>query len=141
MREHVEKAAPRGLADRLEVAPPYLISAAPGIPDAVVIHVHRPLAHEVHRADHVVEVARLQEIGDPLLGSRHEVRLYTQPQVGVLAHERAVLVKVVVCVLTPERVPPHIERLLEAVDVLGDPQLGDPPLARPPSDSARRWPA
>ena len=33
-------------------------------------------------------------------------------------------------VLAPERVLPDVERLLEAVDVLGDAQLGDPALAR-----------
>ena len=48
----------------------------------------------------------------------------------LLAHERAVRVEVVVRVLAPERVPPHVQRLREAVDVLGDAQLGDPALAR-----------
>ena len=71
----------------------------------------------------------------------HEVRLDAQAQVGLLAHERAVGVEIVVRVCKPERVPPHLERLLEAVDVFGDPELGDPSLARPPRDSARRWPA
>ncbi len=87
-----------------------------------------PLAHEVHRADHVVEVARLQQVGHAVLRAGNEVRLDPQPQVGLLAHERAVLVEVVVRVGRPERVPPDLERLREAVHVFGDPQLGDPPL-------------
>ena len=70
-----------------------------------------------------------------------EVRLDAQPQVGLLAHERAVVVEVVVRVVAPERVLPDLERLREAVDVLGDAQLGDAALARRRRGSARRWPA
>ena len=100
-----------------------------------------PSREEVHRADHVVEVARLEQVGDAILGAGHEVGLDAEPQVGLLAHERAVGVEVVVRVAHPERVLPDVERLLEAVDVLGDAELGDPALARPPRGSARRWPA
>ena len=67
-----------------------------------------------------------------------EVDLDPEPQVGLLAHERAVLVEVVARVLAPERVVPDVERLREAVDVLGDPELGDPALAARPRGSARR---
>ena len=62
--------------------------------------------------------------------ARHEVGLDAEPQVGLLAHELAVGVEVVERVLAPERVLPDVERLREAVDVLGDAELGDPALAR-----------
>ena len=45
---------------------------------------------------------------------------------GVAADELAVGVEVVARVLLPERVAPEVERLAEAVDVLGDAQLLDP---------------
>ena len=51
-------------------------------------------------------------------------------QVGLRAHELAVSVEILARVRLPERVLPDVERLFEAVDVLGDPQLGDPALAR-----------
>ncbi len=53
-----------------------------------------------------------------------------QAQVGLLAHEAAVLVDVVVREFAPQRVLPDLERLLEAVDVLGHAQLGDVALTR-----------
>jgi len=126
MRKHVEQPAARGLAERLEVASPDLLRASPAVPHAVVVHINRALAHEVHRPDHIVEVARFQQVGHAILGAGHEVRLDAQAQIGPIAHERAVGVQIVVRVPKPERMPPHLERLLEAVDVFGDPELGDP---------------
>src|ERR1700727_329704 len=64
VREDVEQAAARSLADRLEVALPDLLDAAPGVPHAVVIHVDGAVADAVHRADDVVEVTRLQQVRD-----------------------------------------------------------------------------
>ena len=49
-------------------------------------------------------------------------------QVGVLAQEADVVVEVVARLGPPERVIPDGERLVEAVDVLGDAELGDPAL-------------
>ena len=118
MREDVEETAASSLADRFEVAPPDLLDAAPGIPDAVVVHVDGPVLEEVHRADHVVEVVGLQQIGHSVLRAGHEVGLDPQPQVGLLAHERAIGVEIVTRVGHPERVLPDIERRFEAVDVL-----------------------
>ena len=77
------------------------------------------------RADHVVELARLDQVRRAVLARRDEVDLEPEPQVGLLAHERAVFVEVVVGVLAPERVVPDLERLVEAIDVLGDAELGD----------------
>ena len=128
MGDHVEQPARGGLADRLEVAPPDLLDAAAAVPDAVVVHVDRAVADEVDRADHVVEVARVEQVRDAVLRAGHEVHLDAEPQLGVLAHERAVVVEVVVRVPLPERVAPDLERLAEAVDVFGDPQLRDPAL-------------
>ena len=133
MGEDVEQPAAGRLAERLEVAPPDLLRAVTLVPDAVVVHVDRVVAQEVDRADHVVEVALLEQVGHAVLGAGNEVRLDPEPQIGPLAHERAVRVEIVARVRTPERVPPHLERLHEAVDVLGDPELGDPLLARPRS--------
>ena len=65
-----------------------------------------PPRHEVHGADDVVEVARVEQVGHAVLGARHEVRLDAQPQVGLLAHERAVRVEVVVREGLPEGVAP-----------------------------------
>ena len=79
----------------------------------------------MHRADHVVEVAGLEQLRRAVLDARHEVGLDAEPQVGLLAHERAVLVDVIDGVALPERVVPQLERLAEAVDVFGDAQLGD----------------
>ena len=88
-----------------------------------------PSRDEVDGADDVVEVARLEQVRDPLLRAGHEVDLDAEPQVGLLAHEVAVLVEVVVREAFPERVPPDLERLTEAVDVLGDAELLDPAFA------------
>jgi hypothetical protein len=77
------------------------------------------------RADHVVEVARRQQVVHPVLSARDEVGLDAEPQVGLLAHEAAVLVDVVGGVCHPEGMPPDRERLLEAVDVLRDAKLVD----------------
>ena len=76
------------------------------------------VAEEVDRADHIVEVARLQEVRRAVLGAWYEVGLDPEAQVGLLAHEPTVVVEVVNRVLAPERVLPDLERLSEAVDVL-----------------------
>ena len=67
--------------------------------------------------------------GDPVLAAGHEVHLDPEPEVGLLAHERAVGVEVVVRRM-PERVVPDLQRGAEAVDVLGDPELRYPALGR-----------
>ena len=125
MREHVKEPAARGLAERQEVAPPDLLGAAAGFPDAELVHVEGALAHEVHGADHVVEGARLQHVRRLLLAAGEVVGLDAEAQVGVLAHEGAVGVEIVVRVGGPERVLPDRKRLREAVDVLGDAELLD----------------
>ncbi len=79
-------------------------------------------------ADDIVEVAPLQQIRHAVLHAGDEVGLDPEPQVGALAYELAVGVDVVDREFAPQRVLPHAERLLEAVDVLGDAQLGDPVL-------------
>ena len=66
---------------------------------------------EVHRADHVVEVTCLQQVGHAILSAGDEVGLDPQAQVGLLAHERAVLVEVVVREFAPKRMPPDVQRL------------------------------
>ncbi len=119
-----------------EVATPDLLGAAPGAPHAVVVHVERVVAQEVDRADDVVEVASLQEVGDAVLGAGDEIGLDPQAQVGVLAHEAAVLVEVVAREFAPQRMLPHLQRLREAVDVLGHAQLGRCRAHSPPRDSA-----
>ena len=83
------------------------------------------LADEVDRADHVVEVARLEQRRGAVLGAGDEVALDPEPQRRA-AHELAVGVEVVARLFLPERVAPEVERLAEAVDVLGDAQLVDP---------------
>ena len=80
-------------------------------------------------ADDVVEIARLQERGGAVLGTGDEVALDTEPQRRA-AHELAVGVEVVAGVFLPEWVAPEVERLGEAVDVLGGAQLVDPGLGR-----------
>ncbi len=119
MRGDVEQAAARSVGDCLEVARPDLLGAAGavGVPDAVVVHVDGAVAHEVHRADDVVEVARLQQVGHAILSAGHEVRLDAEPQICVFAHERAIRVEIVVRVALPERVAPDLECLHEAVHV------------------------
>ena len=126
--DDVEEAAAGALGDGLEVARPDPVGAqvrALRVPDAVVVHVDRAVADEVDGADDVVEVARLEQRRGAVLGARDEVGLDAEPQVGLLAHERAVLVDVIDGVAFPERVAPQLQRLAEAVDVFGDPQLGD----------------
>ena len=86
--------------------------------------VDRLLAEEVDRADHVVEVARLEQLSRAVLGAGDEVALDPKPQRRA-AYELAVGVEVVAGLLHPEGVAPELERLGEAVDVLGDPQLSD----------------
>ncbi len=82
--QEVGEAARSGLFDLLEVARPDLLDAARAggirLPHAVVVHVDGAAAHEVHGADDgVVEVARVQQVGDAILGARDEVGLDAQP--------------------------------------------------------------
>ena len=84
----------------------------------------------MHRADHVVEPVRLKQPLGSRLRARHVVHLEPEAQIGLLAHVGAVCIQVVVRLLQPERVAPHIERLAEAVDVLRDAELLDSPRAR-----------
>ncbi len=82
------------------------------------------VADEVDRADHVVEVARLEQGRGAVLGAGDKVALDPEPQ-RRRADEVAVGVEVVARLLLPERVAPEVERLAEAVDVLGDAELLD----------------
>jgi hypothetical protein len=119
----------RGLGERLEVALPHALgrlAAAPDVPLAV--HVDGVAADEVHRADDVVPVARLEQVGDPVLAPGHEVGLDAQPQVRLLADEGAVVVEVADGVAAPERVVGDVQRGGEPVHVLGDAELLDPAL-------------
>ena len=128
MGEDVEETAARRLGECLEVAPPDLLGTTTGLPDPPLLYVDRLVAQEVHRADHVVEVVRLQQIRHAILRARHEVGLDAEPQVGVLAHEPAVGLKVVAREFLPQRMLPDGEGVTEAVDVLGDAELFDAPL-------------
>ena len=108
------------LGERLEVARARPRSGSPlPLPDVPALVVDRRLADEVDRADHVVEVARLEQRRGAVLGAGDEVALDPEPQ-RRRAHELAVGVEVVARLLLPERVAPEVERLGEAVDVLGD---------------------
>ena len=86
------------------------------------------LADEVDRADDVVPVAVGEQRRHAVLAAGDEVGLDAEPQVGLLAHERAVVVEVVARAVAPQRVLPDVERRAEAVDVLGDAELLDPAL-------------
>src|SRR5260221_5523423 len=129
--EDVEKAAAGALGERLEVAPPDLVGVPPSLPDVPALVVDRRLTEEVDRADHVVEVTRLEQVGGAVLGSGHEVALDPELEAGA-TNELAVDIEVVARLFLPERVAPEVERLAEAVDVLGDAQLVDPGRGRCP---------
>src|ERR1044072_757763 len=123
--EDVEEARAGALGERVEVAAPDLVSVALPLPDVPALVIDGGLPDEVDRPDHVVDLTRLAQVGGPVLGPGDEVALAPQPQPGA-ADELAVGVDVVDRVLLPERVAPDVERLAEAVDVLGDAQLLDP---------------
>ncbi len=129
MGEDVEQPAARGLAECDEVAPPQLVGALRAVvPHLVARVVDGVVAEEVHGADDVVPVVRVQQRGRAVLAARDEVRLDAELEVSLLAHEAGVGVEVVGRVLAPERVLPDLQRLREAVDVLRAAQFGDPPL-------------
>ena len=115
------------LGEGLEVAAPDGVGVAVRLPDVVAVVVDGPVADEVDRADDVVEVVAVEQVGDPVLGAGHEVDLEAEPERG-RAHELAVGVEVVARLLLPERVSPDLERIGEPVDVLGAAQLVDPRL-------------
>src|SRR6185312_2512851 len=128
MREQVEQAAARRLAEHLEVALPDLLGIDRARrPDVPVGMVDRLLADEVDGADHVVPRAPVEQVRHAVLAAGHEVGLDADLQ-PLLCDELAVRVEIVDRVLAPERVLPDVERLPEAVDVLGRPQLPDPRL-------------
>jgi len=87
------------------------------------------IADEMHRADHVVEVASLEQLGGAGLGAGYEIALDAQFQLSA-AHELAVGVQVVVRLFLPEGMAPEGERVTEAVDVLGHAQLRNPGVGR-----------
>src|ERR1044072_4758360 len=125
--EDVEEATVSALSKRVEVAPPDLVRVAPVLPDVPTLVVDRALSDEVDRADHVIEVVCLQQGRGAILGAGNEVALDSQPQ-RCAAHELAISGEVVARLLLPERMAPEVERLGEAVDVLGDAELLDPGL-------------
>ena len=126
MGEDVEEAAHRRLAEPLEVAPPDAVGRLAGRPHVVLVVVdgacRRGSAPSRRRSR---SRAPSSSVGHPVLAARDEVGLDPEPQVGLLAHERAVVVEVVERAVAPELVVPDVERLREAVDVLGDAELGD----------------
>ena len=72
MGHDVVEAGGGGLRQRREVALPHLVGprlAAPDVVPPVALEVDRLLADEVHRADDVVPVARLEEGGDAVLAA------------------------------------------------------------------------
>ena len=125
MGEDVEHPARRGLPQPLEVRLPHLLGRARRRPDVVLVVVERAVADEVDRADDVVEVAAGQQLGHAVLAARDEVGLDPELEVGLLAHEVAVGVEVVAGRVAPQLVLPDLERLGEAVDVLGHAELLD----------------
>src|SRR5262249_27016090 len=125
MGEDVEEARARALGESGEVAPPDLVGVAARLPDVPAGMVDRVLADEMDRADDVVEVARLEQVGGAILGRRYVVALDPEPQ-RRRAHEGAVGVEVVARLFLPEGMTPYLERLGEAIDVLGDAELLDP---------------
>ena len=137
--DDVEDAGQRGLRERLEVALPHALGRRLPAPDVgLVVEVDGVVADEVHRADHVVPLVRVEQVRHPVLAAGDVVGLDPEPQVGVLAHEGDVGVQVVDGVRAPERVLPDVERGGEAVDVLGHAELGHAALGRRPRGSARR---
>ncbi|MEH3054754.1 MAG: hypothetical protein PGN13_12245 [Patulibacter minatonensis] len=82
------------------------------------------IAEEVHRADHVVEVARLEQARDAVLAAGDEIGLDAAAQ-SLLTEELDVRVEVVDRGALPQVVLPHVERGGEAIDVLADAQLAD----------------
>ena len=129
VRQDVEEPRPGALGKCLEVAPPNLVGVARPLPDVPARMVDGVIADEVNGADHVVEVASRQQLGGASLGAGDEVALDPQLQLGA-SDELAVGIQVVAGLFLPEGVAPERERLGEAVDVLGDPQLRDPGLGR-----------
>src|SRR3954453_6262994 len=109
----------------LEVLAPDAVGRLAGRPDVVLVVVDGGVPEEVHRADDVVPVAPVEELGHTILAAGDEVGLDAELEVGLLAHERAVGVEVVGRALAPELMVPDLERLREAVDVLGDSELRD----------------
>ncbi len=77
------------------------------------------------RADNVVELEAVDQVLRAILATGNEVDLEPEAEVCPFAHELAVVVDVIDCVTPPERVVPDRERLLKAVDVLGDAELAD----------------
>ena len=125
-----------GLAERLEVARPHLLGIArrarcPTPPSRLAVHVDRIVAQEVDRADHVVP-RRARRAGSPARSSRPGTKSASmpEPEVGLVADELAVRVEVVVRPVAVPGVLPDVERLHEAVDVLGHAELLDPALGR-----------
>src|SRR6185312_15304042 len=115
--EDVEEAGTGAAAEGLEVPGPDLLGVGVAAPyvEAVMVDRRIALADEVDRADHVVEVTRLQQLRRAGLGAGDEVALDAQAQRGP-ADELAVGVEVVVGVFQPQRVAPEVEGLTEAVD-------------------------
>ena len=103
MGEDVEQARAGALGERLEVAAPDPVGVAAPVPDVPPLVVDRVVADEVDRADDVVEVALLEQVGGAVLGAGDEVALDAEPQLGA-ADELAIGVEVVAGLLLPERV-------------------------------------
>jgi hypothetical protein len=108
MGEHVEHPCSRRLPEGVEVGRPNLVRIARGPPDVpLAAHVDRIVADEVHGADYVVPVVRIQERRHPVLTARDVVGLDPQPQTAA-AHEVDVLVQVVHGPPLPEGVLPDV---------------------------------
>jgi hypothetical protein len=113
VRQDVEQAAGRGLAEPGEVRAPDLVGGLGPGPDVVAVVVERAIPEEVDGAEHVVPRAVLQEPGHAVLAARDEVGLDAQAQVRLLADEAAVGVQVVAGALAPQLVVPHVERCVK----------------------------
>ena len=84
--------AARRLAERLEVAGPDLLGVGaapdvPGLPVGIAVEVDRLVAQEVDGADHVVPVAPVEQVGEPVLAAGQEVRLDPDLEPGLVCRK------------------------------------------------------
>ena len=126
--------------ERLEVARPDLLRAAPGLPDVEAIPVDREVAEEVDRADRRSR-GRSARSGSAVRSSRpgHEVDLETEPQVG-LARARSRSTRR--CRRSPARARtggPRSRGTARSDGCARRPRARRSRRRRPPRGSARRW--
>ena len=123
--DDVEEAGAGQLGRQREVAAPELVGVADRLPDVVALVVDGAVRRRGSGPSRPRSRSpRLEQVGDPVLAARDEVALDPEPQ-RRRADELAVGVEVVARLFLPEGVAPELERLGEAVDVLGDAELVD----------------